>query len=379
MWAWQRFFKLLAILIVCALPFVFWRAPEPRTWIEKAVDREFSLYWLSGISRPSIERAWQKLRRQPTFLRYKVIQSKVYGQPSRIKTLLERLIAEEPLPDLDFIYFYEDRIKKSHAQRRSVFKNPVPILVSAKDASLSQFILFSDWLYDPTDLDGGWNKAIREVNEQQAKWSWNSKADTLFWRGSPFDGNHFGMYNFQNWPQIPRGQLVYQSRQTPDLIDAAFSSYPHQCFVQDPDRCLQEMGPVSYVPMVDQLQYKYHLLIDGVTCTFPGTHWKLLSGSVPFKQESPDILYFYPELIAWEHYIPVRSDLSDLRLKIEWARAHDLESQLIAQNAREFALTHLMPEHILAYCRAILVRYASLQRFTPTLAPYDPTDPGRAY
>lgn len=353
-------------------------SPLSKTWIEKAVDREFYSYEKTGITRHSIEEAWTKLRNKAEFRRYKIINSQVYGQPGKIKNLLKLLVATFPIPDVDFIYFNEDRIKKKFSRRRS-FRSGAPILVSAKDASLSQFILFSDWLYDPTDLQNGWNFILQELNQKHADYPWSSKINKLFWRGSPFDGKHFGMYNFENWRLIPRGQLVYQSHKYPELIDAAFCVYPDNCFAQDPERCTREMGPQSYVPIVDQLKYKYHLLIDGVTCTFPGTHWKLLSGCVPFKQESSDIMYFYPELKAWQHYVPVKHDLSDLPNKIRWAITHDAEAQKIALNAREFALSHLMPEHILSYCRDVLLRYASLQNFQPTLEPYHPNDLGRNF
>jgi len=342
---------------------------ESQPWIEKAVAREFAAYEKKGISLESIENTWAKLKKKPHYLRFKIINSQVYGEESKIKHLLELLVKTYPIPDVDFIYFNEDRIKKGFAKRKS-FKSGAPILVSAKDASLSQFILFSDWLYDPMDQQNGWNSSYKLINEEEAKFPWASKIDKLFWRGAPFDGKHFGKYDFKNWTSIPRGQLVYQSRLHPDLIDAAFSMYPRKCLV-DLVRCEKEMGPQSFVPIRDQLVYKFHLLIDGVTCTFPATHWKLLSGCVPFKQESPDIMYFYPELIAWKHYIPVRNDLSDLTEKIRWAKEHDQEAQQIALNAREFALTHLAPEQILSYCRSVLVRYAALQRFKPTFELYE--------
>jgi hypothetical protein len=41
----------------------------------------------------------------------------------------------------------------------------------------------------------------------------------------------------------------------------------------------------------------------------------------------------------------------------------------MALNARQFALAHLMPEHILSYCHEVLLRYASLQTFQPSLEP----------
>ena len=339
---------------------------DSRGWIEKAVAREFAFYEKRGISLEAIEKTWQRVQRNPEFCRYKIIDSKVFGTASKIKNLLEELVKNYSIPDVDFIYFNQDRIKKSFTKRKAL-QNGAPVLVSAKEASLSQFILFSDWLYDPTAEESGWNALAKMINEHFEKWPWNEKIERLFWRGAPFDGNHFGMYRFNCWKEIPRGTLVYLSRVDSEHIDAAFSSYPPGCLREDPERCLREMGPQSFVPVLDQLQYKYHLIIDGVTCTYPATHWKLLSGSLTFKQASRDIMYFYPEMIPWKHYIPVRADLSDLIEKIEWAKNHDEIAHAIAQNGREFALTHLMREQILDYCRAILIRYSSLQTFQPRL------------
>ena len=125
------------------------------------------------------------------------------------------------------------------------------------------------------------------------------------------------------------------------------------------------MGDIRPISWEEMLQYKYHAIIDGVTCTFPALQWKLLSGSLCFKQESDDIQYYYDELIPWKHYVPLKRDLSDLKERILWAKSHDSEAEQIAKNGKEFVLTHLMPEHILLYCYKALLKYASLQKFQP--------------
>jgi hypothetical protein len=102
-----------------------------------------------------------------------------------------------------------------------------------------------------------------------------------------------------------------------------------------------------------------------VTCTYPGTQWRLLSGCATFKQESDDIMWFFSLLQPWVQYIPLKRDLTDVLDKIHWARSHDAEVHQIAQNARALALAHLMPEHIVLYCAKTLLKYASLQRFSP--------------
>ena len=330
--------------------------------MDRAVEREFAAFEKEGISKELIEKTWNHCKKKPEFKRYKILGGQVYGEESRIKTLLLRMVEKYPVPDVDFIYYYEDRLKPSFFQR-SRFRKAAPIFVSAKHRSLKRAILFSDWLYDIDDQSSGWNFLIRTLNEALDRWpglKWELKIEKLFWRGSPFDGDHFGQYTFENWKTFPRGAAVYASRLHPDEIDAAFSQYPSKCRF-DLARCEREMGKCTFVPQVEQLQYKYHLLVDGVTATFPGTHWKLLSGSACFKQESNDILYFDRELIAWKHYIPVKNDLSDLLEKIAWAKSHDAEAKQIGEEGRKFALENLMPDDLLLYCYKTLQKYASLQ------------------
>ena len=50
----------------------------------------------------------------------------------------------------------------------------------------------------------------------------------------------------------------------------------------------------------------------------------LIAGdSVVLKQDSKYYEYFYKQLRPYEHYIPIKSDLSDLLMQIEWAKNND--------------------------------------------------------
>lgn len=47
--------------------------------------------------------------------------------------------------------------------------------------------------------------------------------------------------------------------------------------------------------------------------------------------------YFYEDLIPFEHFIPVKQDLSDLIEMTQWLKSHDKESQKIALNMFNYA------------------------------------------
>src|SRR5579863_8261694 len=93
---------------------------------------------------------------------------------------------------------------------------------------------------------------------------------------------------------------------------------------------------------------------------FPRDRWQFYSLSTVFRHEPPHEMFWYSLIRRWEHYIPVETDLSDLLDKIDWAKNHDEECVAIAQRARQFIETHVMPEHIALYCYKVLLKYWTL-------------------
>lgn len=84
----------------------------------------------------------------------------------------------------------------------------------------------------------------------------------------------------------------------------------------------------------------------------------LAGGSLVLKQDSEFYEHFYHELKPMVHYVPVQRNLSDLVDKLQWSLSHDEEAKEIAENAREFSLSHLMPKDILCYYAVLFkVRY----------------------
>ena len=47
--------------------------------------------------------------------------------------------------------------------------------------------------------------------------------------------------------------------------------------------------------------------------------------------------WYYERLTPWQHYVPVRADMSDLIEKIGWCRSHDGECAEIAGAGQAFA------------------------------------------
>lgn len=88
--------------------------------------------------------------------------------------------------------------------------------------------------------------------------------------------------------------------------------------------------------------------IDGTVAAYRFPY--LLAGdSLVFKQESKYYEFFYKDLVPGLHYVPVKSDLSDLVDKINWAKEHDEDGLKIVKHARQFARDNLLPRDILCY------------------------------
>ncbi|XP_072119571.1 protein O-glucosyltransferase 2 isoform X1 [Mobula birostris] len=177
--------------------------------------------------------------------------------------------------------------------------------------------------------------------------SWENKNYTAFWRGRD--------------SRRERLELVKLGIKHPDLIDAAFTNFfffPHNESLYGPI--------VKHVSFFDFFQYKYQINIDGTVAAYRMPY--LLAGdSVILKQDSTYYEHFYNDLRPWEHYIPFKSDLSDLLDKIQWAKSHDKEAKMIAKAGQDYARNNLMADHIFCYYFKLFQEYADLQINEPKI------------
>lgn len=158
---------------------------------------------------------------------------------------------------------------------------------------------------------------------------WEEKIEKVFWRGRD--------------ARRERLDLIDISRKYPDFFNASITNF---FFFKDE---IEKYGPPqSHVSFFNFFKYKYQLNIDGSVAAYRFPY--LLAGdSVVLKQKSEYYEFFYNDLVPGEHYVPVKSDLSDLVEKIMWAKEHDEEALKIAKSARQFARDNLLPRNVLCY------------------------------
>jgi hypothetical protein len=88
--------------------------------------------------------------------------------------------------------------------------------------------------------------------------------------------------------------------------------------------------------MEGMLRAKYILVANG-NDKATGLNWALASNSVPFMVE-PDVESWLLEssLKAWEHYVPIEADFSDLSSQVDWAVANDGAAERIAEAGKKY-------------------------------------------
>ena len=118
---------------------------------------------------------------------------------------------------------------------------------------------------------------------------------------------------------------------------------------------------LGFVPMTEFTKYKYLLDIRGYG-------WSdrlkiLLQLSRPiFMVDRPYKEWYTDKLVPWEHYIPVKEDMSDLIEKYHYMEEHPEKYDEIVDNMSVFAEKYLFPEAVLKYVRAVILKYGVVGR-----------------
>lgn len=104
------------------------------------------------------------------------------------------------------------------------------------------------------------------------------------------------------------------------------------------------LNSTNYISTPD-LARKYAILIDIEGNGYSGRLKHLLWSHRPvLLVDRPHKEFFFEQLKEWEHYIPVKRDLSDLVEKTQWCIDHYDDAKKIAENAYQFSKLHLTRE-----------------------------------
>jgi len=250
------------------------------------------------------------------------------------------------LPNVDFIVITDDYPLQKRFE--------IPVFGFCKLKSRENVILIPD--YQVMDLVKNRN-VLQQIAEGIRRFPWDNKISKAIWRGA-----NTGGITLQNYKEAPRIKAVDMAKKFPNLLDAKinmiydFNEPEIQALLKE-SACL---GPT--LSIIEHMQYKYQLLLDGNCASWPGAYWRLHTNCVVLKQSSEQIQWYYSLLKPWIHYIPISSDLADLIEKIKWAQNNDNKVKEIIKNANELARDNLKYIDMLYYIYIAIQKYAQLQK-----------------
>lgn len=129
------------------------------------------------------------------------------------------------------------------------------------------------------------------------------------------------------------------SKHNPLLLDAGLTSF-NKRIKKIPNDKIDSINTFNvkrkeFMSYNEKLKYKYILNIDGHVTAFRLGH-ELQMNSVILLVKSHYYIWFMPYLKPYEHYVPIKCDLSDLIDRINWCKKNDDKCKKIVENANRF-------------------------------------------
>lgn len=323
-------------------------------WMKEQIAADLAPFCKEDLTSEAIDRfldTYDQKQNPWLLVRYKIQNNRLiqktfgnYSIPSTrnmasLTAALQRLCRYFTLPEVDFVVSLHDALDR--------VKNPIPVFVFSKHSTEAPHnVLIPDF------------EALSLCHRFYPKRK-NAQAPSIqkaIFRGAMTGGD----FTLENFAHFPRSRAITASLQYPELIDARYTTI---CQTAEPDAIWAKYRDYFGLQLTidKQLQYRYQLLIDGNSCAYSRALWQLIAGCVILKQDSENIQWYYGALHPYVHYVPVASDLSNLKEVIEWAQVHENEVEAIAKNAKQLAENCLAYDKIYQYLFVLLRHYGSLQ------------------
>lgn len=329
-----------------------------------------------SVTQKQLDNIWndKKIRNKYKLIRFQIVNQKLYAGSFDITHLyfvilleyFQKFVKQYKIQDVDFIIHASDEI------------------IANSDIDFPSFIMSKDLdspyeknkllIPDAYMVRKNWRELAERIKQSNKNKSWKNKINKVFWRGNASGGLE-GTYQLSNFDKLPRLSLVLLSKLYPDIINARFTQPIDSSFNQssrDLAKILELLFGSDFqkVDPIEHLNYKYLISIDGNTCAWERVPWIMLSNSILLKQETNKIEWFYKALKPYVHYVPVNKSLTNIFEQIQWMKENDPLLEKISQNAQEFIINNLMPQHIDSHMAIILNQYHNIQkdkRIIPTL------------
>ena len=176
---------------------------------------------------------------------------------------------------------------------------------------------------------------------------WENKIDVCVFRGSAtgcgitidtnmrlkaahlsYKWSKEGSFKNGNGVDVLDAKLTTWNKGRPKIDDDVFKTLNPRKF-----NFSKDVGKQNFMDTLEQSKHKYILNIDGHVKAFRLGN-ELRMGSVVLLVDSPYTLWFQKYMEPKVHYVPIKSDLSDLHEQLQWCLKNDDMCKQIAINAK---------------------------------------------
>lgn len=258
-----------------------------------------------------------------------------------------------PILKSDYTQPYDQLYSSTHAPLEPKYTNKqfLPICGMSGSDGFQDIMLptVDDWEIGSQKIFYGMCRDQYKGFEDQIETKWSNKIDKVIFRGATTDCGYddktsarYLAHKLSAQGDIPELDAGITKLWFNDIQLANSNlSYP------------QRINTVKPIPFVQMSKYKYILNIDGSVTAFRLSA-ELAFGSVILKVESKYKIWYLHLLKPWVHYIPIKSDLSDLKEKIQWCKSNQSACEEIAANARKFYFQYISKQSMMDYVQQIL-------------------------
>lgn len=294
-----------------------------------------------------------------------------------IKNMLDVLCAKRKVPDIEFFMNRRDfplLTRDGTEPYHNIWGNTplvsynlpkyVPILSMCKTDKYADILspTHDDWARVQS-LNGIWFPRSCRDYTHVFDTPWKDKKRTAVFRG----GSTGCGVTIETNPRLRLAHIgaTYEEEKGEEpLLDVGITKWNLRPRKTQDSKCLQSIDVnslekdgvkiVGFLSLQQQSTYRYIINVDGHVSAFR-LSMELGMGSVILLVESKWKLWYSDLLIPYKHYVPVKSDLSDLIKQIKWCRDNDDKCQEIVDNSTKFFETYLQEKGVLDYLQKTLV------------------------
>ena len=258
--------------------------------------------------------------------------------------------------DLTEPYFHLFDSKNVKIESKFNFKKFAPILSQSITNDHADILIptSDDWLINSSKIFT--NKCSDTYTKNKfndLNLNWKKKKNICVFRGS---ATGCGM-TIDNNMRLKAAQL---SIENPKILDAGITDWKprDKKYTGQP---IQIINPKDFkfdlsnsLTRQQQSDYKYILNIEGYVSAFRLSS-ELRMNSVVLICESEYKLWYSDLLVEYEHFVPVKKDLSNLIDQIKWCVKNDKKCEKIASNSLKFYEKYLTKEALYDYMQKVFV------------------------